>query len=75
MKKYKEGGELPQEMVDRQKREGYASDPFVKMRDKIFGPEKSKEQPKPEPKKMRAGGYVTKADGCAKRGKTKGRMV
>ena len=32
--------ELPQEMVDRQKKEGYASDPFVKMRDKIFGPDK-----------------------------------
>ena len=32
--------ELPQEMIDRQKREGYASDPFVKMRDKIFGSDK-----------------------------------
>ncbi len=28
-----------------------------------------------EPKKMRAGGYVKAADGCAIRGKTKGRMV
>jgi hypothetical protein len=26
-------------------------------------------------KPFRKGGYVTKADGCAKRGKTKGRMV
>ena len=34
--------------------------------------------PKPaasEPKKMAKGGYVKAADGCAQRGKTKGRMV
>ena len=76
MKKYAEGGKLPQEMVDEQKRKGYESDPFVKMRDKIFGPEKPKEQPKEtkEPKKMRSGG-VTRADGCVKKGHTKGRIV
>ena len=28
-----------------------------------------------EPKKMAKGGYVKAADGCAQRGKTKGRMV
>ncbi len=28
-----------------------------------------------EPKKMAAGGYVNAADGCAQRGKTRGRMV
>ena len=28
-----------------------------------------------KPKKMAAGGYVKAADGCAKRGKTKGRFV
>ena len=65
--------ELPQEMVDRQKKEGYASDPFVKMRDKIFGPDKK------EPVKKAKGGMVgsasKRADGCAIRGKTKGKMV
>jgi hypothetical protein len=34
------------------------------------------EKPKQEPKKeYKKGGYVRAADGCAKRGKTKGRMV
>ena len=28
-----------------------------------------------KPKKMAAGGYVKAADGCAQRGKTRGRMV
>lgn len=28
-----------------------------------------------KPKKMASGGYVKAADGCAKRGKTKGRFV
>jgi len=28
-----------------------------------------------EPKKMAAGGYVKAADGCAQRGRTRGRMV
>jgi len=36
--------------------------------------EKAKE-PKAEKKKYAKGGSVTRADGCAKRGKTKGRMV
>lgn len=74
MKKYAEGGKLPQEMVDEQKRKGYESDPFVKMRDKIFGPEKPKEEKPKETKKMRSGG-VTRADGCVKKGHTKGRIV
>lgn len=30
---------------------------------------------KSTPEKKRAGGYVTAADGCAQRGKTRGRMV
>lgn len=58
---------------------GYDSDPFVKLRDKIFGPEKKK----PKPAKlaedgeveMKKGGYVRAADGCVKRGKTKGKIV
>ncbi len=29
----------------------------------------------PSPKKMAAGGYTKSADGCCKRGKTKGKMV
>lgn len=36
---------------------------------------KEKDKKKKEPKKMAQGGYVRKADGCAQRGKTKGRMV
>jgi len=37
----------------------------------------SKPAPKPDPKPMKkmAKGGVTRADGCAQRGKTKGRMV
>ena len=38
-----------------------------------------KEEPKPEPEKKRSGGVVgsasKRADGCAQRGKTKGRIV
>jgi hypothetical protein len=37
--------------------------------------EEKKEEPKSEPEKKRSGGYVKSADGCAVRGKTKGRMV
>lgn len=70
--------ELPQDMVDRLEREDNAANPMVKLRDKIFGPEKVK-QPKPEPVKKAKGGMVSsassRADGCAIKGKTKGRMV
>jgi hypothetical protein len=70
--------ELPQDMVDRLEREDNAANPMVKLRDKIFGPEKVK-QPKPEPVKKAKGGKVSsassRADGCAIKGKTKGRMV
>ena len=41
--------------------------------------EEKKEEPKSEPEKKRSGGVVgsasKRADGCAQRGKTKGRMV
>jgi len=37
--------------------------------------ERKKKQKKKEPKKMASGGYVRAADGCAVKGKTKGRMV
>jgi hypothetical protein len=37
--------------------------------------EEKKEEPKSEPEKKRSGGYVKAADGCAQRGKTKGRIV
>ena len=38
--------------------------------------EKPKEEPKEEKSEgKRSGGYVKSADGCAVRGKTKGRMV
>ena len=37
--------------------------------------EPPKEEPKKEEKKYRSGGYVRSADGCAQRGKTRGRMV
>jgi hypothetical protein len=67
--------ELPQEMVDRLAREENEANPMVKLRDKIFGPEKKK----PEPVKKAKGGKVSsaskRADGCAVRGKTRGKMV
>ena len=61
----------------------------IKGAERLFGsskegekkPEEKKpaeEKPKQEPKKdkeYKKGGYVRAADGCAKRGKTKGRMV
>lgn len=37
--------------------------------------EQSKNKAKGGAVKMKSGGYVKAADGCAKRGKTKGRMV
>lgn len=41
--------------------------------------EEKKEEVKPEPEKKRSGGAIKsasrRADGCAKRGKTRGRMV
>jgi hypothetical protein len=70
--------ELPQEMVDRLTREENEANPMVKLRDRIFGPEKVK-QPKPEPVKKAKGGTVSsaskRADGIAQRGKTKGKMI
>ena len=70
--------ELPQEMVDRLTREENEANPMVKLRDKIFGPEKKKE-PKPEPVKKAKGGIVgsasKRADGIAQRGKTRGKIV
>lgn len=67
--------ELPQEMVDRLTREENEANPMVKLRDRIFGPDKKKE-PKPEPVKKAKGGTASaRADGCAQRGKTKGRIV
>lgn len=63
--------ELPQEMVDRLAREENEANPMVKLRDKIFGPEKKK----PEPVKKAKGGKISsaskRADGCAIRGKTR----
>jgi len=47
----------------------------------LTSPKKPKEEPKEEKPKeeksdgKRSGGYVKSADGCAIRGKTKGRMV
>ena len=67
--------ELPQEMVDRLEREDNEANPMVKLRDKIFGPEKKKE-PKSEPVKKAKGGTASaRADGCAMRGKTRGKIV
>ena len=54
---------------------GYDSDPFVKLRDKIFGPEKKKTKATEDaPEAMKKGGKV-RGCGCAVKGKTKGRMV
>lgn len=72
--------ELPQDMVDRLEREDNEANPMVKLRDKIFGPEKKKPEPKKsEPVKKAKGGAISsassRADGCAIKGKTKGRIV
>jgi hypothetical protein len=119
--------ELPQDMVDRLKQEENAANPMVKLRDKIFGPEKNTSGPykgtynpdkkrgellkdgvstgeyfpdkkglfkdisgmegakkraselNKEPVKKAKGGMVSsaskRADGCAVKGKTKGRMI
>jgi|OM-RGC.v1.032113766 hypothetical protein len=37
--------------------------------------ERKKKQKKKEPKKMASGGYVRAADGIAKKGRTRGKMV
>ena len=54
-----------------------APSPFAKEEDKKE--DKKEEKPKEEPEKKRSGGVVgsasKRADGCAQRGKTKGRMV
>ena len=54
--------------------------PFAKEEDKKEDKkEEKKEEPKSEPEKKRSGGTVgsasKRADGCAQRGKTKGRIV
>ena len=54
--------------------------PFAKEEDKKEDKkEEKKEEPKSEPEKKRSGGVVgsasKRADGCAQRGKTRGRMV
>ena len=53
--------------------------PFAKEEKKEDKKEEKKEEPKSEPEKKRSGGVVgsasKRADGCAQRGKTKGRMV
>lgn len=70
---------LPQDMVDQDKKKGYESDPFVKFRKKLFGETKATESEEMcgggKVKKMAKGGYVRAADGCAKRGKTRGKIV
>ena len=57
-----------------------APSPFAKEEDKKEDKkEEKKEEPKSEPEKKRSGGVVgsasKRADGCAQRGKTRGRMV
>ena len=71
---------LPQDMVDQDKKKGYDTDPFVKLRKKIFGETKATDDVEMcgggKVKKMAKGGSASaRADGCAIRGKTKGRMV
>ena len=72
---------LPQDMVDQDKKKGYESDPFVKLRKKIFGETKAVEDSETmcgggKVKKMAKGGSASaRADGCAIKGKTKGKMV
>ena len=61
---------LPQDMVDQDKKKGYESDPFVKLRKKIFGETKATE----DGEGYKKGGKV-RGCGIAKKGLTKGRMV
>lgn len=75
--------ELPQEMVDRLEREDNEANPMVKLRDKIFGPEKKKKpgnvmlesSGEGVVKKAKGGTASARADGCAVRGKTRGKIV
>jgi hypothetical protein len=46
-----------------------------RIRREIAEEEEAKKQGKPKRKVYKVGGYVKAADGCAKKGKTKGRMV
>ena len=46
-----------------------------RIRREIAEEEEAKKQGKPKRKVYKAGGYVKAADGCAKKGKTRGRMV
>ena len=72
---------LPQDMVDQDKKKGYESDPFVKLRKKIFGETKATEDGE-----YKKGGKIVskvayksggKVRGCGidQKGLTKGRMV
>ena len=72
---------LPQDMVDQDKKKGYESDPFVKLRKKIFGETKATEDGEGYNKggkiiktAYKSGGKV-RGCGCATKGLTKGRMV
>ena len=88
VKKYAEGGKTDfadQSAEARKKRYEMPADKYGKMVDKTMGTSKGgkkgdfNEEPDMGPVKKRAGGMISsaskRADGCAQRGKTKGRMV
>ncbi len=64
----------PQEIADirNQKKIDEAYDKSLTSPEMVMPPPPKKPA---APKKMAKGGYVRSADGCAQRGKTKGRMV
>jgi len=91
MKKYRDGGDVPQaiknKLADRKEEKGRkkfknmereeneAPKKAVKnMYDRVRGMFGVDDKSKKTVKKAK-GGYVRKADGCAQRGKTKGKMV
>ncbi len=68
--------------AEREARQMIADKKDQAARDKAYGQSLRMTEPAPapksaasEPKKMAKGGYVKAADGCAQRGKTKGKMV
>ena len=74
MKKYRDGGIYTADMGQPPQDIDGGSAPPKKPAPKK-PPVKKPEAPKKPAVKMASGGYVKAADGCAKKGKTKGKMI
>ena len=76
MKKYRDGGIYTADMGQPpQDIDGGSAPPKKPTPAPKKPPVKKPEAPKKPAVKMASGGYVKAADGCAKQGKTKGKMV